>query len=341
MKITTADAVDLIVKGCGFEKATVTGWKADRLKQKIHKLGTLYEGKKIADARLQKLMKAVLAALEADEEIAIDDGKAAKGKAGKPAPAAKGKAGKKGKAAADEDDDEEEDEDSDDDSDDDEEEDADDEDSDEDSDEDEDEEEEDEDSDDGGDDSDGDEEDEEDSDDSDDDEEDSDEEDEDSDDGDDEDDADDTDDTDDDSDEDEDEESDDEEDDDVPAKTKPKAGKNGKPAKADKPKGPGIIQTIADILATATEQKPLTKDKIHERLTKKFPDRPKDSMWTTVNLQVPNKLRTDKGINVVKNAKGYYIAAGKVKAGKPAAAKPEKAGKKGKEEPTPKKKSKK
>jgi hypothetical protein len=331
MKITKAQAQQLMIGVGGFEKKVVEAWKDDRLVQKVNKLPQLIdENKKVKDKTLAKLLKDVLAAKEEDEEITLAADKAAgKGGKGKPAPApAKGGKGK-GKAAVEDDDEEEEDdtddedEESDDDGDD-EDDDADaDEDESEDSDDDEDSDDEEE--------SDADEEDgDDDSGDDGDDEEDSDEDDEDSDDDGDEDADDEDDDTESDEDEDESEDDEDEEDDDVET-TKKKPGKKGGKASAKpsangkaKEKGPGIIQTIADILATASEQKPLTKDKIHEKLCKKFPDRDKESMWTTVNLQVPNKLRTDKGINVQKNAKGYYIATGKVK---PAAAKAEKNGK--------------
>lgn len=319
MHITNDQAKELMVKVGLFGKDVVGAWKPDRLAEKINKLPRLVDKiPKGLAADLLKLYKKVAAAVEAGDKITLGADRPA-GK-GKPAAApAKGKPAKgKAKPAADEEDedDEEESDDGDDDSDEDDADDSDDDSddaADDDTDDSDDEEDE---SDDAADDEDGDD----DADDSGDDEEDSDEEDEDSDDGDDEDDADGDDDTDDEDSEDDEDSDDDEEDDDVEAPAKKKAGKkDAKPAKgAVKSAGgdgkPGIIDSIVEFLETATAEKPLTKDKIHDRLVKRFKDRNSESMWTTVNLQVPNKLRTDKGLNVQKNEKGYYIAAGKAKA---------------------------
>jgi hypothetical protein len=330
MQITVEQAKELMVKVGLFGKDVVGAWKPERLAEKINKLPRLVDKiPKGLAADLLKLYKKVAAAVEAGDAITLGADKPAKGKPAAAPP--KGKPAKgKAKPAADEDDedeDEDEDEESDDDSDDDSDDsdDADD-DSDDDSDDsddaddDEDSEDDEEDADDDADDEDGDD----DADDDSDDEEDSDEDDEDSDDGDDEDDADGDDDTDDDSDEDEDEESDDdEEDDDVDEKPKKKAaGKkdakgSGKGAvkSAGKDGKPGIIESILEFVKAGTKEKGVKKDAIHDKLVKRFKDRNSESMWTTVNLQVPNKLRTDKGVNIQKaDNGGYYIAAGKAKA---------------------------
>jgi hypothetical protein len=134
---------------------------------------------------------------------------------------------------------------------------------------------------------------------------------------------------------------DDEEDDDVDEKPKKKAaGKkdakgSGKGAvkSAGKDGKPGIIESILEFVKAGTKEKGVKKDAIHDKLVKRFKDRNSESMWTTVNLQVPNKLRTDKGVNIQKaDNGGYYIAAGKAKAATKV---------KAKEEPPAKKKAKK
>ena len=72
---------------------------------------------------------------------------------------------------------------------------------------------------------------------------------------------------------------------------------------------PGVINSIISILQGATERKPVTKKEIHASLVKLFPDRTADAMQTTVNLQVPSKLRKDKGLTVQKNENGYWMDA--------------------------------
>lgn len=98
---------------------------------------------------------------------------------------------------------------------------------------------------------------------------------------------------------------------------KPKAKKAAAPeprkaAKKDvetKPNGrPGVIQTIYDYLCKRSERKPGTKEEVHQLLVEKFPDRSPDSMWTTVNTQVPSRLTKERA-KVLSNDKGYWIDA--------------------------------
>lgn len=97
----------------------------------------------------------------------------------------------------------------------------------------------------------------------------------------------------------------------------PKAAKAGAPAKGKAPpkkaggesnKGPGVIGSIVEFLESANSKKPLSKQALVEKLCKRFPDRPSEGMAKTVNVQVPTRIRTDKGINVQKNENGYWIA---------------------------------
>lgn len=78
-----------------------------------------------------------------------------------------------------------------------------------------------------------------------------------------------------------------------------------KPAKAKKQateKGPGVISTIADLI---NEKGPITKDKILKELTKRFPDRDPDAMIKTINVQLPNRMSRERGMNIVMTEDGY------------------------------------
>jgi len=87
-----------------------------------------------------------------------------------------------------------------------------------------------------------------------------------------------------------------------------KAAKAAKPAKAAKapkePKGPGVIATIVEVLKKG---KPVSKDNILAVLVKRFPDRNKDSMAKTINVQVPNRISKEQKIKVKKTEKGFII----------------------------------
>jgi hypothetical protein len=97
-----------------------------------------------------------------------------------------------------------------------------------------------------------------------------------------------------------------------------KASADGK-AKAEKAgRGPGVIATIMEILTGASERKPVSKEDILAELQKAFPDRDPQSMMSTINIQVPSRLRSDKGLNVQKNADGYYVAGGKAQSARKA-----------------------
>lgn len=126
---------------------------------------------------------------------------------------------------------------------------------------------------------------------------------------------------------DEDEESDDEEDEEEDAKPKKSAkkekeadkkkAKRGPPASAGGEGKPGIIQSIVEFLQEGSEAKPLTKAKIVEKLAARFKDRSADAMKKTVNVQVPNRIKNDKKLNVEKKelkdgGMGYWINPDKV-----------------------------
>lgn len=90
-------------------------------------------------------------------------------------------------------------------------------------------------------------------------------------------------------------------------KTDKKTGekkKSGTPKKKA-PKGPGVIATILEIIRT---KGPISKDQLCTQLGKKFPDRPKEGMMNTINIQVPSRLNKEKNAKIKRNDKGkYYI----------------------------------
>jgi hypothetical protein len=97
-----------------------------------------------------------------------------------------------------------------------------------------------------------------------------------------------------------------------------KASANGKAPEEKAERGPGVIATIMEIVTGASERKPVSKEDILAELQKAFPDRDPQSMMSTINIQVPSRLRSDKGLNVQKNADGYYVAGGKAQSARKA-----------------------
>lgn len=89
-----------------------------------------------------------------------------------------------------------------------------------------------------------------------------------------------------------------EEEDEKPAKKSAKkeekkpAAKKEAPAKK-KEKGPGVIQTIADLIEGAGK-KGISKDDILKELEETFPDKALDSMKGTINVQVPNRISKER-----------------------------------------------
>lgn len=106
-------------------------------------------------------------------------------------------------------------------------------------------------------------------------------------------------------------------DDDEEEEEAPKKKGKAPPKSAGGEGKPGVIATIVNTLKAATEDKPVTKKKILKVLVAAFPDRDESSMQKTVNVQVPNRVKADKKLNVVSvelegGKVGYYIAEGKV-----------------------------
>lgn len=110
----------------------------------------------------------------------------------------------------------------------------------------------------------------------------------------------------------------------APAKPAPKKPAAAKPEPAAKPKkrggwqpgdpplafdlnrGPGVISSLVEFLKKANAEKPLTKAAAVEKLHAKFPTRDRLQLTTTVNNQMPSRLRIVRGIHLHKDGKGGY-----------------------------------
>jgi len=80
----------------------------------------------------------------------------------------------------------------------------------------------------------------------------------------------------------------------------PKAEKKGK-------KGPGVIASIIEFLEAAGD-KGITREKVTEKLIKRFPDKNEMSMRNTVKVQLPGRINKEK-FEVKKLKKGHYAKA--------------------------------
>lgn len=67
-------------------------------------------------------------------------------------------------------------------------------------------------------------------------------------------------------------------------------------------KGPGVIATIIECL----KKRPTTREAILNVLVKRFPDRDKSKMETTVKCAVPSYLQRKMGLEVKENNNGSY-----------------------------------
>ena len=84
----------------------------------------------------------------------------------------------------------------------------------------------------------------------------------------------------------------------------PTTKKKGKTKSNRKPVG--IIQTIVECLQKASADKPVTREQLLARLTKRFPSRNPVAMSRTVNCQLGRRMFDERGVRVKKNDKGYW-----------------------------------
>jgi hypothetical protein len=72
---------------------------------------------------------------------------------------------------------------------------------------------------------------------------------------------------------------------------------------------PGVIAVIVQMLSKASAEKPVSKDRMVSELKRRFPTRKEAALRITVNCQVPYQLRENKGVQIGKNDKGYFLTA--------------------------------
>lgn len=78
--------------------------------------------------------------------------------------------------------------------------------------------------------------------------------------------------------------------------------KSGKTEK----KGPGVIETIAEVVSKAGE-KGVSKKAILAKLVQRFPDRATEGMSKTINVQLPKRMSRERKINIVKLENGNFL----------------------------------
>jgi hypothetical protein len=72
----------------------------------------------------------------------------------------------------------------------------------------------------------------------------------------------------------------------------------------------GVAEALFKMLHRAGRKRPVTRRDAHARLVARFPDYDPDDLWVFVVNQLPNRLRTVRGLKLCRNAKsprGYWI----------------------------------
>lgn len=77
----------------------------------------------------------------------------------------------------------------------------------------------------------------------------------------------------------------------------------GKPAKESK--GPGVIESILNILKESGK-KGITKQEILDKLVVLFPDRAKEGMEKTINVQLPTRMSKERKVKIEKSEDGKF-----------------------------------
>lgn len=71
-------------------------------------------------------------------------------------------------------------------------------------------------------------------------------------------------------------------------------------------KRPGVIASIIDFLESASEEAPITKEELLDKLCQRFPERGRKGMANTCQTQLHNALRRS-GVNLRSSESGYWI----------------------------------
>lgn len=79
----------------------------------------------------------------------------------------------------------------------------------------------------------------------------------------------------------------------------------GKAPKAPKISGPGVIATIFTLVSNS--KKGISKQELIDELVKLFPDRNRDGMLKTIQVQLPSRMNKEKKVNIVKENDKFLI----------------------------------
>lgn len=69
----------------------------------------------------------------------------------------------------------------------------------------------------------------------------------------------------------------------------------------------GVIQTLVEFLQEASEADPLSKTDLCNKVLERLPNKTEKSVLSSIDSQVPTRLKQVKGIIVHKNKNGYWI----------------------------------
>ena len=75
-------------------------------------------------------------------------------------------------------------------------------------------------------------------------------------------------------------------------------------------KAPGVLDSIAEFLLSATKAKPITRPQVLAKLVKRFPERGADALAVTLGCQL-GKRSEQRGIKLHRTDEGGYFAVAK------------------------------
>ena len=70
-------------------------------------------------------------------------------------------------------------------------------------------------------------------------------------------------------------------------------------------KAPGVLDSIAEFLLSATKAKPIPRPQVLAKLVKRFPEREADALSTTLNCQLGKRIE-QRGIKLHRTEDGYF-----------------------------------
>lgn len=69
----------------------------------------------------------------------------------------------------------------------------------------------------------------------------------------------------------------------------------------------GVIQTLVEFLQESSEDDPINKTDLCNKVLERFPNKTEKAVMSSIDSQVPTRLKTVKGIEVHRNKNGYWI----------------------------------